>query len=34
MSSSPEDSRYLLCSALLFSLTFFLCSLITVPVPA
>jgi hypothetical protein len=34
MSTSQEDSRYLLYSALLFLLTFFICSLILVPISA
>ena len=34
MSSLQDNSRYLLYSALLFSLTFFICNLIFVPIAA
>jgi hypothetical protein len=34
MSSSQGDSRYLLYSALIFSITFFLCSLMGIPAAA
>jgi hypothetical protein len=34
MSSPEENSRYLLYSALLFCLTFFICSLVLVPIGA
>jgi hypothetical protein len=34
MSLPQENSRYLLYSALLFSLTFFICSLVMIPATA